>query len=290
MQGPVTYFWMSLLKEEGSSFARVLVGGTLQGIGLAILGIFLCYFLFRALKLLPKKGRVGLKVITIAWLMFTLPLAGCFMGFQHSLEKAVRGVMTEGRFATEVMPELSVAISDFIFLVDDQMAVALKETPAEDREHLNVLQFRRRLDRMQDEWIQEVLTSSTAIIREKYPFLNAGVPKKLFDGFVKFFGEKIIKNQISTTADKVGIQFPITQWMEGLPETEMSRQELSGYTVKTLLNSFFMNPLETVMKIQQTLGVFALLGIVLLPAFLLWLVKRAGKKSVEGVPASAKLG
>jgi hypothetical protein len=276
MEGNVNAFWVSLLKEEGGSFARVLVGGTFQGIGLAIIGIFVCYFLFRALKLLPKKGRVGLKVLTIAWLIFSLPLAGGFMGFQHSLEKAVRGLMTEGRFATEVMPELSVAISDFIFLVDDQMARALKEVPTADREHLNVVEFRNRLERMQDEWMQEVLTSSTASIREKYPFLNTEVPKQLFDGFVKFFGEKIIKNQISATADKVGIQFPIAQWMEGLPETEMSRQELSAYTVKTLLTAFFLNPLETVMKIQQTLGVFALLGSVLLPALLLWLVNRLG--------------
>ncbi len=280
-------FWISLLREEGVSFFRTLAGGTLQGVGVSIVCIFLIYFLFRMLQLLPKKGGGAVKMFTLAWLIITLPLAGGFIGFHASLEKAVNGLMVEGRFATEVMPELSVAISDFIFLVDAQMAEALGEETSPEAETLNVIVFEGRMEKMQAAWIPKIVESSAQTVRNKYPFLQDGIPQQLFDGFVNLFGEKVLKSQIASTADKVGIRFPLTVWLEGLPDVaqaqgesdDLSRAELSGYTVQTLLRSFFLQPMGILLKIQQWVGVFAFIIIVIVPAILLVLVKMLTKTS-----------
>ncbi|MDF3128919.1 hypothetical protein P0Y35_06905 [Kiritimatiellaeota bacterium B1221] len=281
-------FWLRLFREEGGDFFRTLAGGTLQGLGLSVVFIFVIYFLFRILHLLPKRGGGAVKVITAAWLIVTVPLAGGFMGFHQSLEKAINGLMVEGRFAREVMPELSVAISDFIFLLDARMAEALaEEMVPPDAETLNVTVFEGRMEKMQETWLPKIVESSADAVRLKYPFLQEGIPQQLFDGFVSLFAEKGLKSQIASTADQVGIRFPLTVWVEGLPDVaqmtgaadDLTRSELSGYTVQTLLRAFFLQPMALLLKIQQWIGGLALVLIVIVPATLLGLVKKFRKPS-----------
>ena len=121
-------FWWEIMKSEGLGFASSMFGGTIVGAGIGLIGVGLVYLLFRMLGLLPKSGGGAKKIVTLAWLLMALPVGFGFVGFHNGLVKGAHRFVTEGKFSDEVMPQVSVGISDFVFQLDNAMAGVLQES------------------------------------------------------------------------------------------------------------------------------------------------------------------
>lgn len=276
-------FWWSLLKEEGLGMGKVLLGQALTGILIGIAAAIAVYIAYRMLSLLPKSGGGARKLLTLTWLLLLLPCAFAFIGFHKGLVKSVRHLTTEGRFAEEVMPGAAAGISEVVFLLDTRMAEVLEMEVDPDRETLNVTAFLDHKSKVEDKMIQSVLPGIAAQVKSSHRLLQAGAGAKLIDWFTDRFGEALVRDQLAKTADKLGMQSPIAAWLEGLPEAakatgapdDLSRKELAGYTVESLLTAFLLQPIELAIRIQNTLGYGAVAVIILVPVpLLIWVGRR----------------
>ena len=304
------FFWVVMLSQEGATFLGALIGATLLGIvvGLAIGG--LVYMLYRLLRLLSPPTHRAWRIGTLTWLLISMALIFGFLGFHKGVVHGIRKLVTEGRIATEVVPEVGGGISTFIFAVDEELETFLAlETDEElkayaealsdregllensTRETLNVTDFLSRKDQSTKLFFDTAVPVLADAAKARAPVLADGIGEKMFDWFVDKFGYNVLLGTINSNLKKKGLAGPVSGWVKGLPEAAaevggddlISRDELSTYTVESVLKTYLLKPVEIGEKLQRVLGWGVALIAGLLPLPILWYLRKWRSKKQDAL-------
>ena len=151
-------FWLGLLWEEGFDFAGAVVFPTILGV---LGGLLLALIVFAAFKMI---GLVGdetpgwARGLTIAWLGLALPFTLGSLGCQLGFTKAARKLVTEGRMADTVVPQVGGEIADLVIQLDGVLQQHFDgDEPISTGDSLDVTGFVGRVDRGIDELVDQYL-------------------------------------------------------------------------------------------------------------------------------------
>lgn len=288
--------WIStaISREQLLALLQECLGWGLAGAALGLLLGFVSYRLFRRWRwygATSTAGRWTQRLLGGLALMVSVLLLG-LAGVGEGLHRQIRPALTNGQLGTLPLSRLADEIADGVVAIDLALQQQGRVQPAElnarladfrqGRRELPAEEFLQRLDQAQIELKQEFLAALETKIRQAHPRLPAWATHLLRTGFDEL-GSVLLERKVTSEMQTRGLAPIYRAIREGMvaeaarrgdPRT-ISRQELSTLLWQQGIVPAIATPVETFLRQQQGLLLFATTLVCFLPALLCRLFRPA---------------
>ena len=283
-------FWLGLLKDEGIGFLGLVLWPTLLGFLTGVVIAAFGYAILRITKLINADTPCAAKILVPLWLFVVLALALAIYGFHFGVNQGARHLVTEGKVAEQVVPQVGDEIAAFVLRLDGALAHHLDGAPVPTeggvvQESLDAAAFLDRARRGGDLLVEQLLPEYAGQAKGAAPILADGIGEKVFDWFVNKFGEQMLRDRMAE-ADRAGI---VSGWLDGLQATasehgvdgKIHRKELGKYTVESLIITAIGRPFESIAKVQRTVVIVLLVFVFAVPTVVLLFLRRRRISAIQ---------